>query len=199
MDTAVDIAALAITTLLGIAGLYFGNALRLRMKQEVEERRLDAYLSLWPVLRVPAATRNEGAWAGGPLTEPERKALFDATTEWCYGKDETAKANGPFLTARARRVYFAAKRNLMCPVDEIQPGSNRERVKQSGNPNPARGAMSIRQFAIVRWVMRFDIQLHTEPYFQRLDRRDLDFLESCGVDWRKDPFRSWAEISIDAE
>ncbi len=194
METALAVVALAITTLLSGTGLYFAHALRRRTRQQVEERRLDAYLSLWPVLRVAASTRSEGGWAGGPLTNREREELFDATTDWYYGRDDT-KPNGPFLTGRARSVYFKAKRNLLCPVDEIRPESNREYVKRSlDGEEAARGTMSIRQFALVRWVMRFDIQLHTDPYLQTLNEQDLDFLESCGIDWRDKPFREWARI-----
>jgi hypothetical protein len=191
METVLAIATLAITSLLTAVGLYYAHALRRRMKQEVAERRLDAYLSLWPVLRVAASTRSEGDWAGGPLTGDERKQLFDATTDWYYGKGET-KPYGPFLTPRARGVYFKAKRNLLCPVDEIEPESNRQEVKRSPEGEEvARGTMSIRQFAIVRWVMRFDIQLHTDPYLQTFTDLDLDFLESCGIDWRDEQFRRW--------
>jgi hypothetical protein len=194
METALALATLAITTLLTGAGLYFAHALRRRMRQEVSERRLDAYLSLWPVLRIAASTRSEGEWAGGPLTERERKDLFDATTDWYYGRGET-KPHGPFLTARARRVYFKAKRNLMCPVDEIEPESNREYVRRSPEgEEAARGTLSIRHFAIVRWVMRFDIQLHTDPYLQTLNDLDLDFLDSCGIDWRDEPLSQWARV-----
>lgn len=195
VETALAIATLTITTLLTGAGLYFAHALRRRLRQEVAERRLDAYLSLWPVLRVAASTRSEGDWAGGPLTNSERKELFDATTDWYYGKGES-KPYGPFLTPQARRVYFKAKRNLMCPADEIQPESNREFVKHSPDgEEAARGTMSIRQFAIVRWVMRFDIQLHTDPYLQTLNDLDLAFLDSCDIDWRSEPFNQWAKIS----
>jgi hypothetical protein len=190
-ETVVAIATLGLTG----AGLYFAHALRRRLKQQVEERRLDAYLTLWPVLRVAASTRSEGQWAGGPLTDEERKDLFEATTDWYYGNAD-AKAYGPFLTARARRVYFQAKRNLACPVDEIRPESNRVQVKQAEEGvGAARGAMSIRQFAIVRWVMRFDIQLHTDPYLQTLNQLDLDFLDSCDIDWRRAPFNRWARTS----
>jgi len=190
-ETVVAIATLGLTG----AGLYFAHALRRRLKQQVEERRLDAYLTLWPVLRVAASTRSEGQWAGGPLTDAERKDLFEATTDWYYGNAD-AKAYGPFLTARARRVYFEAKRNLVCPVDEIQPESNREQVKRAEEGvDAARGTMSIRQFAIVRWVMRFDIQLHTDPYLQKLNQLDLDFLDSCDIDWRRAPFNRWARTA----
>lgn len=198
MDTALAIATLVITSLLTGAGLYFANAVRRRTKQAVEERRLDAYLSLWPVLRVAAATRNEGSWAGGPLTERERKDLFDATTDWYFGTEES-KANGPFLTARARRVYFKAKKNLICPANEIEPESNREEVRRSSmGEEAARGEMSIRQYSMVRWVMRFDIQLHTEPYEQELSDHDLDFLEACKVEWDRRPLRGWVKKSEDS-
>jgi hypothetical protein len=194
MATALAVATLITTTLLGGAGLYFAHALRRRTRQQVEERRLDAYLSLWPVLRAAASTRSEGEWAGGPLTDRERKELFEATTDWYYGTDEI-EPHGPFLTGRARSVYFKAKRNLICPIDEIQPESNRDYVKRSrAGEEAARGTLSIRQFALVRWVMRFDIQLHTDPYLQTLNQYDLDFLESCGIDWRDKPFSRWARI-----
>jgi hypothetical protein len=191
LELALGVATLVVTTLLTGAGLYYGQALRRRTKQQVEERRLDAYLSLWPVLRVAASTRSEGEWAGGPLTSGERQELFDATTDWYYGTDHT-KTYGPFLTGRARGVYFLAKRNLLCPVDEIQPESTRDYVKRSPEGEEvARGKRSIREFAIVRWVMRFDVQLHTDPYLQSFDDLDLDFLDSCDIDWRNEPFSKW--------
>jgi hypothetical protein len=194
MEVALAIATLVITTTLTAAGLYFGHALRRRTAQEVAERRIDAYLALWPVLRVAASTRTEGDWAGGPLTKQERKDLWDATTDWYYGKGET-KPSGPFLTPRARRIYFKAKRNLLCPVDEIQPESSREYVRTAPEgEDAARGTLSIRQFSLVRWVMRFDIQLHTDPYLETLNHQDLAFLESCGIEWQDEPFRQFARL-----
>lgn len=195
MDTALEIAKIAIPTLATFVGAYFAYAVRRRMKQAVEERRLDAYLGLWPVLRVAAATRLEGEWAGGPLTEHERSDLFKATTNWYYGKEENGKGYGPFLTARARKVYFKAKKNLICPIDKIEPKENREWVKQSRDVEAARGEMSIRHFSMVRWVMRFDIRLHTEPYSQELKELEIDFLDSCKIDWRGRPFRKWGKVS----
>ena len=194
MDIAFSIAALAIPAILTAAGLYFAHALQRRLKQQIAERRLDAYLSLWPVLRVAASTRTEGDWAGGPLTSREREELWAATTDWYYGKDE-GLPSGPFLTPRARGVYFKAKRNLLCPVGEIEPESNRHYVLSSPEgEEAARGRLSIRQFSLVRWVMRFDIQLHTDPYLETLNEHDLAFLDACGIDWREEPFREWARI-----
>jgi hypothetical protein len=42
--------------------------------------------------------------------------------------------------------------------------------------------------------MRFDIQLHTDPYLQTLNDLDLAFLDSCGIDWRSDPYNRWIQM-----
>jgi hypothetical protein len=67
-------------------------------------------------MRDAASTRLLGDYVGGPLTSMERRAIFDAATEWYYGAGEHPVVHGLFLTDRARRVYLMAKTNLVCPT-----------------------------------------------------------------------------------
>jgi hypothetical protein len=183
-----------IPTAATLVGFYFANAFRRRTRQEVLERRVDAYVAFWPVTRAAASTRLLGDWAGGPLTERERSDIFEASTDWYHGTKETGKGYGLFLSATARRVYLKAKKNLVCPVDDIEPESVRDHIKRAENVDDARGEMSIRQLSLLRWVMRFDLDLHTEPYFADFDRQEEAFLRSCGIDLSRRPWRKWADI-----
>lgn len=131
----------------------------------------------------------------GPLTSNERHAVFEAATDWYYGTGEGPVGHGVFLTDRARRVYLMAKTNLVCPPEEIEPAQVRDRVLAAPDPDRARGAMSIRQLSLLRWVMRFDLQLHTEPYFGDFDRDEAAFLASCGIDLRQRPGRRWSNVA----
>jgi hypothetical protein len=84
----VSVAATVIAACVGAAavlvGAYLTNSLGRRLKQGVQERRLAAYEGLWAVTGVAATIRLRGEWAGGPLTEKERRELFDAMTKWYY-------------------------------------------------------------------------------------------------------------------
>jgi hypothetical protein len=92
-------------------------------------------------------------------------------------------------------VYLKAKQNLVCPVDEIEPAAVREDVQRADDVEAARGEMSIRQLSLVRWVMRFDLDVHTEPYVGDFDDRERAFLDSCGVHLDERPWRDWARTA----
>jgi hypothetical protein len=191
VDTVLDLAKVLIPAAATLVGLYFANAFKRRTRQEVLERRVDAYVAFWPVMNTAASTRLDGPWAGGPLTADERRAIFDAATDWYYGTAANPVGHGLFLSDRARRVYLAAKRNLACPADEIQPQDVRESVQRATDVERERGAMSIRQLSLLRWVMRFDLDLHTEPYFANVGENEIAFLEFCDIDVNRAPWNKW--------
>jgi hypothetical protein len=198
VDTLLELTKILVPTALTVVGLYFANAFTRRTRQQVMERRVDAYVAFWPVTRAAASTRLAGEWGGGPLTAEERKAIFDASTDWYYGTGASPTGHGLFLTDRARRVYLKAKRNLVCPPEAIEPPQVRGRVLAAPDLETARGEMSIRQLSLLRWVMRFDLELHTEPYFSDFDQDEAAFLASCGIDLRRGKWRRYSKVAAEA-
>jgi hypothetical protein len=186
-----ELVKIVVPTAATLVGLYFANAFRLRTRQQILERRVDAYVAFWPATRTAASTRLRGDWAGGPLTQDERRSIFDASTDWYYGTPDNPKGYGVFLSDRARRVYLAAKENLICPLEDIRPAAVREHVQKERDVDRTRGEMSIRQLSLLRWVMRFDLEVHTEPYFAELDADAIEFLRACDIDIERGPYRKW--------
>jgi hypothetical protein len=195
VDDVLEFVKILVPTALTLVGLYLANAVRRRTRQQVVERRVDAYVAFWPVMRKAAATRLEGDWAGGPLTEDEREEIFEAATDWYYGTPAKPVGNGLFLSDTARRVYLKAKKNLICPPELIEPERVRDHVRAEPDPGRARGEMSIRQLSLLRWVMRFDLDVHTEPYVAGFTPDEIEFLSACGIDIDKRPWRKWARRS----
>jgi len=82
---------IAVTAVLTLAGLYFGNSLRLKTRTEVEanvaEKRFAAYAALW------AQTKTASPMRRVPLTRAERSQLYDQLTDWYYDG-----GNGMLLT-----------------------------------------------------------------------------------------------------
>jgi hypothetical protein len=184
----VSVAATVIAACVGAAavlvGAYLTNSLGRRLKQGVQERRLAAYEGLWAVTGVAATIRLRGEWAGGPLTENERRELFDAMTKWYY-----RTSGGIFLSPRARPVYLKAKVNLLCPETEIEPAEALADFPDARTTEEARGRLAIRQLSLLRWVMRFDLSIHTEPYNAYLMPMEIEFLRRCEIDLHKRPFK----------
>ncbi len=82
---------IAVTAVLTLAGLYFGNSLRIKTRTDVEanvaEKRFAAYAALW------AQTKTASPMRGVPLTRAERSQLYDQLTDWYYDG-----GNGMLLT-----------------------------------------------------------------------------------------------------
>jgi len=98
VDTVLDLAKVLIPAAATLVGLYFANAFKRRTRQEVLERRVDAYVAFWPVMNIAASTRLDGPWAGGPLTSDERRAIFEESSAHIrIGLD--------YLPAVARRLH----------------------------------------------------------------------------------------------
>jgi hypothetical protein len=140
----------------------------------VQERQLDAYEGLWAVTGVAATIRLKGDWAGGALTENERHELFHTMTGWYYGS-----SGGIYLSPRARSLYLRAKENLLCPEDEIKPDGALNEFPHARNINEQHSLLSIHQLSLLRWVMRFDLDIRTEPYNTQLMPKEMELLKSC--------------------
>jgi hypothetical protein len=60
------------------------------------------------------------------------------------------------------------------------------------DPDTVRGWASTRQFSLLRTAMRGDIAIYTSPWGQHLAEADKEFLDACGVDLNREPWRSSA-------
>jgi hypothetical protein len=171
---------IAVTAVLGLAGLYFANSLRLRTRAEVEagvaEKRFAAYAALW------AHTKMASPMRGAPLTADERKDLYNKLTDWYYDD-----GNGMLLTERTRNIYLNAKKNLTCPTEDLVPESLAEQVAREGDA--VRGQASIDQLSLLRTSMRADIRIFTEPFKETLKPADIAFLDASKVDLNSPPWR----------
>jgi hypothetical protein len=171
---------IAVTALLTLAALYYGQSLRRRMSAEVAakvaEKRFDAYAALWQKLKTASPMRTT------PLTPGERFQFFQDLTDWYYDN-----GHGMLLTEQTRNIYLKAKRNLTCPVDKLEPASFKEQVTLEGDA--ARSSRSIRQLSLLRTSMRADVEIYTQPYEEELSPDDIEFLRACKVDLDRPPWR----------
>jgi hypothetical protein len=171
---------IAVTALLSVAALYYGQSLRRRMSAEVAakvaDKRFDAYAALWQEMKIASPMRTT------PLTAGERSKLFQDLTDWYYNK-----GHGMLLTERTRNIYLTAKRNLTCPVEKLEPASFKEQVALEGDT--ARSSRSIRQLSLLRTSMRADVEIYTQPYEEELSPDDIEFLRACKVDLDRPPWR----------
>jgi hypothetical protein len=175
-----DWVGLAVTAILGLAGLYFANSLRHKTRAEVEanvaEKRFDAYARLWVETKVASPMR------GTPLTPGERSDLYKKLTDWYYDD-----GNGMLLTEQTRNIYLKAKKNLTCCVGELVPDSLAERAASDGDAR--RGQASIDQLSLLRTSMRADLRIYTEPYDEELSLDDVAFLRAANVDLTSLPWK----------
>jgi hypothetical protein len=174
---------IAVTVVLGVVGLYLAHSIRRQVQERVAEKRLDAYGRLWEEMKVASPLRR--VTKEGPLSREERHALYDKLTELYYGHGD-----GMLLSLQTRNIYLAAKENLICGVDELEPAALARRVRSNDDPDEVRGWASIRQLSLLRTSMRGDIAIYSSPWGQRLDTADKEFLIACGVDLNREPWRS---------
>jgi hypothetical protein len=116
VDAFLDRLDVIVTLILSVAGFYFANSFRRKSRLELADARRAAYSQLWALTEVARPTRLGEEEGKGPLTPRERKALYDAMTSWYY-----QDGNGMLLEKSTRELYLAAKHNLVCPVEELQP------------------------------------------------------------------------------
>jgi hypothetical protein len=179
---------IAVTAVLTLVGLYFGNSLRLKTRTEVEanvaEKRFAAYAGLWAETKIASPMR------AAPLTPAERSQLYDKLTDWYYDD-----GNGMLLSEKTRNIYLRAKKNLTCPANELVPESLAEQAAQDGDA--VRGQASIDQLSLLRTSMRADIRIYTQPYDEELSPEDVAFLKASKIDldlppWKHARTRKWA-------
>lgn len=139
-------------------------------------KRLPAYGSLWEKTKVASPMR------GRTLTREERSALYDQLTDWYYDGGQ-----GMLMTEQTRNIYLRAKKNLTCADADVVPASLGCRIAQEGDA--ARGQASIDQLSLLRTSMRADVEIFTEPYDEDLGDDDVAFLEACGIDLRRTPWK----------
>jgi hypothetical protein len=171
---------IVVTAVLGIAALYYGQSLRRRMRAELEakvaEKRFAAYAALW------AKTKRASPMRDTPLSPEDRSQLFNDLTDWYYDS-----GHGMLLSEQTRNIYLKAKKNLTCPVEDLEPTSLAERVALGDDAD--RSSATIDQLSLLRTSMRSDVQIYTQPYDEELSPEDIAFLEACKVDVDQPPWR----------
>jgi hypothetical protein len=148
---------IAVTAVLGVVGLYVAHSIRRQVQAKVAEKRFDSYGKLWAELKVASPLRR--VTGEGPLSQDERRKLYDKLTDWYY-----EGGNGMLLSKETRTIYLAAKENLICGADALRPASLQKQVRASDDPDAVRGWASIRQFSLLRTAMRGDIAIYTSPW-----------------------------------
>lgn len=166
------------TTIAALYAARLASSYRRQLDLKTSEARMEAYAALWALFRVAAPTRPQ------PMSEAERLDLFEQTTDWYY-----AKGNGMLLTAQTRQIYLKAKLNLRCPDDQLFPPSLRTELP----PDPVdrerwRGQLSQDQLSLLRTQMKADLAITGKVYSGLLSRRDIAFLEACGVTLAEEPW-----------
>jgi hypothetical protein len=111
----------------------------------------------------------------------DRRQLFDDLTNWYY-----RDGNGLLLSQDARNIYLTAKANLVCAPDKFLPAKARVEVAKDDSE---RDRLIVRQLSLLRTAMRGDIAIYTTPWGSALTDEDISFLDACGVDVSRDPWR----------
>jgi hypothetical protein len=183
MGSVADWASLAVTLLLGVAGLVLARNVRRDVELKLADRRLAAYGRLWAEMR-PASPYSP------PMDPAGRALLHEALTNWYY-----ANGDGMLLPRVSREVYFKAKDNLICAVEEVTPDAARDRLCRldSHELDRHRGLLTQRQMSLLRTQLKSDLAIYGRPYGPPLTDEDRDFLLACGVDVKKKPWSASAQ------
>ena len=176
-STASDWATVAVTAFVGVAGVVVAVNIRKDLKLKVAERRLTSYERLWALMRT-VSPYNE------PLDAHGRQDLHDRLTDWYY-----SEGDGMLLEDSTKRVYLAAKDNLVRPLEQIVPKQASDRIaRESAELEVKRSQLSQRQLSLLRTQMKSDLAVYGLPYREGLDAEDRAFLSDCGVDPTRRPW-----------
>ena len=165
-------------------GLYLANSYARQVNLQLADKRMTAYSRLWALTEVARPTRIE--FDTNPLSTAERRSLYEAMTSWYY-----TEGNGMLLSGVTRSVYLAAKANLICPDDTMQPAAVHKELKglSPAEVERLRGQLSIRQLSLLRTQMKTDFAIYGRPFGPKLKGSDEAFLSYCGVQLSKKPWR----------
>jgi len=175
---------------IAIVGVMIANNLRRQIKLATTETQLEAYAALWEILKVASLTRLRQP-EPKPLTSQERKDLDDKITAWYY-KD----GNGMLLGEGTRNVFMQARKNLICPFEQIQPKSLQTEERRT---DEGRGMLSMRQLSLLRTRMKADLEIYGLIFCGDLEPDDKAFLEQCGERLSRKPWRPKGIVVIDAQ
>jgi hypothetical protein len=182
-----ETAALVITSLIAIVGLYLAHSLRRQQTLRIAEERTNAYRELWELMELARPTRlaagerggdlagegDDGLRGAGPLTRAEASSLYRSMTHWYFHT-----GNGMLLSEVTKELYLEAKRRL--GTYAVGGGHDWERE----------GARRIDELSLLRTQMKSDLAIYGTPYFGKPDMDDEDFLRAAHVDpdrWARPP------------
>ena len=163
--------------------------LKTQLGQEVQKDRLDAFKALWAATEIADPMREDGYYAGGPLSRAERVETSEQLKRWYY------RESGDFqLAPSTRRLFLTVKKNLLCPEKNIEPMGVLAEIRESSSANSAddeRSMLAIRQIELLRWVFKFDLEKFdlVEPNTEALRPKERELLESSGIRLDKQPFK----------
>ena len=179
MAIAASCASVAVTLILGVAGFVVARNVNKDFRLRLAERRLAAHERLWTLMR-PASPYSQ------PLNEEGRRRLYESFTDWYF-----RNGDGILLDRSSRSMYFGAKDNLVCRVEDLTPERSRHRLKQlnGADLDRQRGLLVQRQLSLLRAKLRADLTVYGQPYGHKLDDEDREFLEYYGVDTHRKPWR----------
>src|SRR5215207_4349314 len=187
-------AAVVVSIVVGVVGLYLGNSIRRKGRQERETatiaKRFEVYPKLW------AATKEAAPMAEvvDPAQDMTADDLDAELHTWFW--DE---GGGTYLGEPSRTIYLRAKENLKRRDEDLWPDSARDRVRRV--PRDRRGhvrsALARRQLSLLRTALRADLGIHGRPYRGGLTEDDKDFLRRSGArlwrrPWWDGTLRGWA-------
>jgi hypothetical protein len=170
----VDIAAVAVSSIIGVIGLYLAHGLRRQQSLRVAEQRLDAYRKLWALMEIARPTRTDPADGSGPLTRGEAHQLYRDMPHWYFGS-----GNGMLLAHRTRRFYLKARENLGAYAVGQDPDWQFE------------GERCLKDLSLLRRQMALDLDIYGGYYFAELGPGDKAFLRAAGANpkrWGRPPW-----------
>jgi hypothetical protein len=174
---------LGTTIFLGLVGLWLAYNYRRQVRLKLADRQVDAYMALWKITATAAHTRKT------PLDDAEQQKLCNEMTRW-YHDD----ANGIFISVRARNLFLAYQHNLICSINDMQPGILADQLSAMPivDAERRRGCINYRHANLLRNQLKDDLVLHSGfVIYYKVRSDDRAFLRSCGLSPRRHPWRSY--------
>ncbi|WP_436531660.1 hypothetical protein [Actinoplanes sp. HUAS TT8] len=171
----------ASTIFVGLVGLWLVHSFRRQIRLKLAERQLDSYQKLWTIIATATPERDT------PLTEDERKVVYDHMVDWYFGTGD-----GVFASAPTRDLYVAVRTNLVCPPAAMTPPTLARQLASlsAEEAERRRGCVVIRQASLLRAQLKNELSIHYGfHYYSVLRPEDKEFLRSCGMSPLRRPWR----------